>query len=84
MEGSKSRVQADFQTVSTIASRAARSGRVLSRCVVEDSCVLVLPSSIYASDPTEAPVNRFRIDFERGDMGAGLAALEAHLTQNRV
>ncbi len=84
MEGSKSRVQADFQTVSTIASRAARSGRVLSRRVVEDSCVLVLPSSIYASDLTEAPVDRFRIDFGRSDKDAGLATLEANLTRNRA
>ena len=54
------------------------------RRLVEDSGVLLLPGSIYASDLDDTPWDRFRIGFGRRGIEEGLAALEAHLTHNRA
>ncbi|MDH3596050.1 MAG: aminotransferase class I/II-fold pyridoxal phosphate-dependent enzyme [Rhodospirillales bacterium] len=55
-----------------------------TRRLVDESSVLLLPGSIFASDLTETPRDRFRIGFGRSGLDEGLAALEAHLARNRV
>ncbi len=55
-----------------------------TRRLVDESSVLLLPGSIFASDLTETPRDRFRIGFGRSGLDEGLAALEAHLTGNRA
>ncbi|QIE46096.1 pyridoxal phosphate-dependent aminotransferase [Pseudohalocynthiibacter aestuariivivens] len=54
-----------------------------ARSLVEDSGVLVLPSTIYSSDLGATPDDRFRIGFGRTGLDEGLAALEAHIKRNR-
>jgi len=54
-----------------------------ARSLVEDSGVLVLPSTIYSSDLGATPTDRFRIGFGRSGLDEGLAALEAHIGRNR-
>ncbi len=50
------------------------------RAMIEESGVLLLPSSIYASELVAAPENRFRIGFGRDQVfQAGLAAMREHL-----
>ncbi|MEM7279557.1 MAG: aminotransferase class I/II-fold pyridoxal phosphate-dependent enzyme [Pseudomonadota bacterium] len=50
------------------------------RALIEKSGVLLLPSSIYASELVAAPENRFRIGFGRDQVfTAGLAAMREHL-----
>ena len=53
------------------------------RKLVEESGVLVLPSSIYASELGPVSQDRFRIGFGRAGLDDGLAAFEAHLMRNR-
>ncbi len=53
-----------------------------ARRLVEESGVLVLPSSIYASDLGQVPHNHFRIGLGRSGLDEGLAAFEAHLRRN--
>ncbi len=55
-----------------------------TRRLVEESGVLLLPSSIYSSDLTETPSDRFRIGFGRSGIDEGLAAMEDHLPRNSV
>jgi len=51
--------------------------------LLTDSGVLLLPGSIYASELTTTPTDRFRIGFGRGQVFAdGLSALAAHLDRN--
>ena len=50
--------------------------------LVEESGVLVLPSTIYTSQLGPTPQDRFRIGFGRAGMDEGLAALEAFIMQN--
>jgi aspartate/methionine/tyrosine aminotransferase len=47
--------------------------------LVEQSGVLLLPSSVYKSDLGATPLDRFRIGYGRDNMEAGLAATQAHL-----
>jgi aspartate/methionine/tyrosine aminotransferase len=47
--------------------------------LVEQSGVLLLPSSVYKSDLGATPSDRFRIGYGRDNMEAGLAAMQAHL-----
>jgi aspartate/methionine/tyrosine aminotransferase len=54
-----------------------------TRDLVERSGVVLLPPSIYASDLTPAPADRFRIGYGRADIDEGLAAFRAHLMRNR-
>jgi aspartate/methionine/tyrosine aminotransferase len=49
--------------------------------LVERSGVLVLPASLFRSELTATPTDRFRIGYGRADIDAGLAALRAHLEQ---
>ena len=54
-----------------------------TRTLVEDSGVLLLPSTIYRSELGATPTDRFRIGFGRKGIDAGLAAMEAHLEKRR-
>ncbi len=54
-----------------------------TRRLVEEGSVLLLPGSIYASELTETPRDRFRIGFGRRGMDEGLAAIEHHLARLR-
>ena len=53
-----------------------------ARSLVEQSGVLVLPSTIYSSELGDTPTDRFRIGFGRTGLDEGLAAFEAHLRGN--
>lgn len=54
---------------------------VFARNLVEQSGVLVLPSSIYSSKLGRVPHNHFRIGLGRKGLDAGIAAFDAHLQQ---
>jgi aspartate/methionine/tyrosine aminotransferase len=56
---------------------------VFAQKLVEESGVLVLPSSIYRSDLTPTPNDHFRIGLGREGLDEGLAAMEAHINRNR-
>ncbi|MAI57500.1 MAG: aminotransferase [Rhodobacteraceae bacterium] len=51
--------------------------------LVEESGVLLLPSTIYSSELCETPQDRFRLGIGRSGLDEGLAALEAHLMKNK-
>jgi len=51
-----------------------------TRSLVEDSGVLLLPSTIYCSELGETPKDRFRLGFGRKDLDEGLRAMEAHVS----
>jgi aspartate/methionine/tyrosine aminotransferase len=50
-----------------------------TRALVEDSGVLLLPSTIYRSDLGETPQDRFRLGFGRKGLDEGLAVMEKHV-----
>ncbi|MEO0771767.1 MAG: pyridoxal phosphate-dependent aminotransferase [Pseudomonadota bacterium] len=50
--------------------------------LVEEAGVLLLPSTIYSSELSETPTDRFRLGFGRTGLDEGLAAMEAHLRAN--
>ncbi len=50
--------------------------------LVERTGVLFLPSTIYASELTETPRDRFRIGYGRAKLEEGLAVLEADIAQS--
>lgn len=54
-----------------------------TRQLVEESGVLLLPSTIYGSALGETPTDRFRIGFGRSGLDAGLGALDAHVARTR-
>lgn len=54
------------------------------RSLVEDSGVLLLPSTIYRSDLGQTPTDRFRLGFGRKELDEGLAAMEAHIMKNKA
>jgi len=47
--------------------------------LVEQSGVLLLPSTIYRSELGDTPADRFRLGFGRSGLDTGLAAFDAHL-----
>lgn len=51
--------------------------------LVEESGVLLLPSTIYSSELGETPKDRFRIGFGRSGLDEGLAVMDAHIQRNR-
>lgn len=51
--------------------------------LLEDSGVLLLPSTIYASALGGTPSDRFRLGFGRRGLDDGLAAFDAYLRRNR-
>lgn len=50
-----------------------------TQSLVEESGVLLLPSTIYQSELGPTPVDHFRLGFGRRGLDEGLAALDAHL-----
>ncbi len=50
--------------------------------LLEESGVLLLPSTIYRSELGPTPNDRFRLGYGRKGLDEGLAALEAHVRQN--
>ncbi len=54
------------------------------RRLVEDSGVLLLPSTIYCSELGPIPTDRFRLGFGRNGLDEGLAALEADIMKNKA
>ena len=54
-----------------------------ARALVEESGVLLLPSTIFQSDLGPSPSDRFRLGFGRRGLDEGLTAMEAHVMQNR-
>lgn len=54
-----------------------------TRSLVEESGVLLLPSTIYRSELGATPSDRFRLGCGRRGLDEGLAALDAHLMRNR-
>ncbi len=53
------------------------------RGLVEESGVLLLPSTIYSSELGPTPTDRFRLGLGRTGLDEGLAAMEAHVMRNR-
>jgi len=51
-----------------------------TRALVEESGVLLLPSTIYRSELGETPTDRFRLGFGRKGLDEGLAAMDAHVS----
>jgi len=49
------------------------------RSLVEKSGVLFLPSTIYRSELSETPIDRFRLGFGRKGLDEGLVVLDAHM-----
>lgn len=59
-------------------------GEVFCQNLLQDSGILLLPSSIYHSELTSVPTNHFRIGFGRRQVFAdGLAALRTHLEKGQ-
>lgn len=52
------------------------------RRLVEEAGIVLLPASLYASDLTATPGDRFRIGFGRNHVPEGLAAMRAHIRKN--
>lgn len=50
-----------------------------TRKLLEESGVLLLPSTIYTSELSDTPTDRFRIGFGRRAIDDGLAAMDAHM-----
>lgn len=53
-----------------------------ARDLVQEAGVLLLPSTIYASDLGPTPSDRFRLGFGRVGLDEGLAAMQAHILAN--
>lgn len=51
-----------------------------TRALVEESGVLLLPSTIYRSELGETPEDRFRLGFGRKGLDEGLSVMEAHVS----
>jgi aspartate/methionine/tyrosine aminotransferase len=56
---------------------------VFCRRLIEEAGVLLLPASIYRSELTDTPRDRFRIGFGRANLPAGVRAMQAWLSGAR-
>ena len=54
-----------------------------TRSLVEESGVLLLPSTIYRSELGPTPVDRFRLGYGRRGLDEGIAAFDAHLERTK-
>ena len=63
--------------------KGAEGVEEFTRALVEESGVLLLPSTIYRSELGETPTDRFRLGYGRKKLDEGLAALDAHLQRRR-
>lgn len=59
--------------------KGAEGVEQFTQTLVEQSGVLLLPSTIYSSELGETPVDRFRLGFGRAELDEGLAAFDAHI-----
>lgn len=64
--------------------KGADGVEAFARALVEESGVLLLPSTIYSSALGATPKDRFRLGFGRANLDEGLAALDAHLMRNKA
>lgn len=62
--------------------RGPEGVEVFTRAMVEESSVLLLPSTIYRSELGETPIDRFRLGFGRRGLDEGLSVMEAHVSRN--
>jgi len=58
----------------------SESVEVFCRRLIEEAGVLLLPASIYRSELTDTPRDRFRIGFGRANLPAGVQAMQAWLS----
>ena len=63
--------------------KGAEGVEEFTRALVEESGVLLLPSTIYRSELGETPADRFRLGYGRKSLDQGLAALDTHLQRHR-
>jgi len=57
---------------------------VFAQKLVEDSGVLILPSSIYSSTLGRTPTDHFRIGLGREGLDKGLEVMQAHIEKHRL
>ena len=62
--------------------RGAEGVEQFTRTLLEESGVLLLPSTIYRSELGPKPNDRFRLGYGRKGLDEGLAALDAHVRRN--
>jgi aspartate/methionine/tyrosine aminotransferase len=72
----------DGSCMAFVRYKGADGVTAFTRSLVEESGVLFLPSTIYASDLGETPTDRLRLGFGRLGLDEGIAALDAHLARN--
>ncbi len=53
-----------------------------TRTMIEESGVLLLPSTIYRSELGETPTDRFRLGFGRKGLDKGLAVMNTHISRH--
>jgi len=63
--------------------KGAEGVETFCQSLVEESGVLLLPSTIYHSELGATPADRFRIGFGRKMIDDGLAVFESHLTKSK-
>jgi aspartate/methionine/tyrosine aminotransferase len=64
--------------------KGAEGVEAFCQSAVEESGVLLLPSTIYRSGLAATPADRFRLGYGRLGLDEGLAALEAHVMRNKT
>ena len=74
----------DGGCVAFVRYKGGDSVEAFTQRLVEESGVLLLPSSIYHSELGPVPQDRFRIGFGRLGMEQGLAAFREWLMRNRA
>lgn len=62
--------------------KGAEGVEAFCRSLIEDSGVLLLPGTIYQSELSETPDDRFRLGFGRRGLAEGLAAMDSHMQKN--
>lgn len=62
--------------------KGADGVEAFAKSLVEQSGVLLLPSTIYSSELGVTPTDRFRLGFGRLGLDEGLAAMDAHIGRN--
>ena len=60
--------------------KGADGVEVFTRSMIEESGVLLLPSTIYRSELEATPTDRFRLGFGRKNLDEGIAVMETHIS----
>ena len=63
--------------------KGADGVEAFAKALVEQSGVLLLPSTIYSSELGPTPTDRFRLGFGRTGLDEGIAAMDGHIMRNR-